>query len=49
MFSNQTACPIRSIFAMEDREVLLQEYNNLWNEKLIHKESIRKFHNYCAL
>jgi len=33
---------------MEDREVLLQEYNNLWNEKLIHKESIRKFHNYLA-
>jgi hypothetical protein len=33
---------------MEDREVMLQEYNNLWNEKLIHKQSIRKFHNYLT-
>lgn len=28
---------------MDDREVLFQEYNNLWNEKLVHKQSIRKF------
>jgi hypothetical protein len=33
---------------MEDREILIQEYNNLWNEKLIHKQSIRKFHNYLT-
>lgn len=33
---------------MEDRDVLLQEYNNLWNEKLVHKQSIRKFHNYLS-
>lgn len=33
---------------MDDREVLFQEYNNLWNEKLIHKQSIRKFHNYLT-
>jgi hypothetical protein len=35
-------------FKMNDREVLFQEYNNLWNEKLIHKQSIRKFHNYLT-
>lgn len=33
---------------MDDREVLFQEYNNLWNEKLVHKQSIRKFHNYLT-
>ena len=33
---------------MDDREVLFQEYNNLWNEKLVHKQSIRKFHNYLS-
>ena len=33
---------------MEQRELLVQEYNNLWNEKLIHKQSIRKFHNYLT-
>jgi len=33
---------------MDNREILLQEYNNLWNEKLIHKQSIRKFHNYLT-
>lgn len=33
---------------MDDREVLFQEYNNLWSEKLIHKQSIRKFHNYLT-
>lgn len=33
---------------MEDREVMVQEYNNLWNEKLLHKQSIRKFHNYLT-
>ena len=35
-------------FKMDDREVLFQEYNNLWNEKLVHKQSIRKFHNYLS-
>jgi hypothetical protein len=34
--------------SMDDRDVLFQEYNNLWNEKLIHKQSIRKFHNYLT-
>jgi len=29
-------------------DILIQEYNNLWNEKLIHKQSIRKFHNYLT-
>lgn len=33
---------------MDDREVLFQEYNNLWSEKLVHKQSIRKFHNYLT-
>jgi hypothetical protein len=33
---------------MDDREVLFHEYNNLWNEKLVHKQSIRKFHNYLT-
>lgn len=33
---------------MDKNEILLQEYNNLWNEKLIHKQSIRKFHNYLT-
>lgn len=33
---------------MEDRDILLQEYNTLWNEKIIHKQSIRKFHNYLT-
>jgi hypothetical protein len=33
---------------MDNREVMLHEYNNLWNEKLIHKQSIRKFHNYLT-
>ncbi len=33
---------------MDDREVLFQEYNNLWNEKIVHKQSIRKFHNYLT-
>ncbi len=33
---------------MDDREVLFQEYNNLWNEKLVYKQSIRKFHNYLS-
>lgn len=33
---------------MDDIEVLFKEYNNLWNEKLLHKQSIRKFHNYLT-
>lgn len=33
---------------MDKIEALLNEYNNLWNEKLIHKASIRKFHNYIT-
>lgn len=33
---------------MDKNEFLLQEYNNLWNEKLIHKQGIRKFHNYLT-
>lgn len=33
---------------MDDREIMIQEYNNLWNEKLVHKQSIRKFHNYLT-
>jgi hypothetical protein len=33
---------------MDEREILLREYNNLWNEKLIHKQAIRKFHNYLT-
>ena len=33
---------------MDNRKILLQEYNNLWNEKLVHKQSIRKFHNYLT-
>ncbi|HAW59535.1 MAG TPA: hypothetical protein DCX03_11095 [Bacteroidales bacterium] len=34
--------------SMDEREVLFKEYNNLWNEKLLHKQSIRKFHNYLT-
>jgi hypothetical protein len=33
---------------MDAREIMIQEYNNLWNEKLVHKQSIRKFHNYLT-
>ena len=33
---------------MDKKEILLMEYNNLWNEKLIHKQAIRKFHNYLT-
>lgn len=33
---------------MEERDILINEYNNLWSEKLIHKQSIRKFHNYLT-
>jgi hypothetical protein len=33
---------------MDNQEVLFQEYNNLWQEKLIHKQSIRKFHHYLT-
>ena len=33
---------------MTATDILLNEYNNLWNEKLIHKQSIRKFHNYLT-
>lgn len=33
---------------MDANEILAQEYNNLWNEKLIHKQGIRKFHNYLT-
>jgi hypothetical protein len=31
---------------MNKIEALLNEYNNLWQEKLIHKRNLRKFHNY---
>jgi len=34
--------------AMQDIEILLNEYNNLWQEKIVHKNSIRKFHNYLT-
>lgn len=33
---------------MEENQIMLQEYSNLWNEKLIHKQGIRKFHNYLT-
>jgi len=33
---------------MDAVNIWLQEYNNLWNEKLIHKAGIRKFHNYLT-
>ncbi len=33
---------------MQDVEILLSEYNNLWQEKIVHKTSIRKFHNYLT-
>ncbi|MCX5905584.1 MAG: hypothetical protein NTV89_19410 [Proteobacteria bacterium] len=33
---------------MEKVDALFQEYNNLWHEKLMHKESIRKFNNYIS-
>ena len=33
---------------MNSTEILIQEYNNLWNEKLVHKQGIRKFHNYLT-
>ncbi|MCL5884073.1 MAG: hypothetical protein M1377_01770 [Deltaproteobacteria bacterium] len=33
---------------MSDIEILLSEYNQLWDEKLIHKQSIRKFHHYLT-
>jgi len=29
-------------------DALVKEYNNLWNEKLLHKQSIRKFQNYIT-
>ncbi|MBP9012191.1 MAG: hypothetical protein KBG22_01125 [Smithella sp.] len=33
---------------MDESKIMVQEYNNLWNEKLIHKQNIRKFHNYLT-
>lgn len=33
---------------MDNTEILIQEYNNIWAEKIIHKQSIRKFHNYLT-
>lgn len=34
---------------MDDKaEALFNEYKNLWEEKLTHKQSIRKFHNYIT-
>ena len=33
---------------MDQVEIMLQEYNNLWKEKLVHKESLRKFYNYLS-
>ena len=33
---------------MDPVTILIQEYNNLWKEKLVHKENIRKFHNYIT-
>ena len=33
---------------MEIEEILLQEYNNLWSEKEVHLQGIRKFHNYLT-
>ena len=33
---------------MDASEILTQEYNNLWAEKLVHKQGIRKFHNYLT-
>lgn len=32
----------------DDIQVMLSEYNNLWQEKNVHKASIRKFHNYLT-
>ncbi len=29
-------------------ELMLREYDNLWREKLLHKESQRKFYNYVS-
>lgn len=33
---------------MDKMVPLLNEYNNLWQEKLVHKQSIRKFHYYIT-
>ena len=33
---------------MDTIEILLQEYNNLWSEKEVHLQGIRKFHNYLT-
>ncbi|MGB5156525.1 hypothetical protein [Desulfobacterium sp. N47] len=33
---------------MDASEILTQEYNKLWAEKLVHKQGIRKFHNYLT-
>lgn len=33
---------------MSEIEILLAEYKQLWEEKLIHKQSIRKFHHYLT-
>lgn len=33
---------------MEKIEIMFREYNNLWQEKLLHKESQRKFYNYVS-
>jgi len=33
---------------METIEILLHEYNNLWSEKEVHLQGIRKFHNYLT-
>ena len=33
---------------MDTLDILTNEYNNLWHEKLLHKQSIRKFHYYIT-
>ncbi len=36
----------KKMLPSRSQEVLLHEYNNLWNEKMVLKQSIRKFNNY---
>lgn len=33
---------------MQIIDILLREYDNLWQEKLLHKQSLRKFHTYIS-
>lgn len=47
-YSTSAEANIYKEITMGGIDILVAEYNNLWAEKLVHKEGIRKFHNYLT-